>query len=311
MLTEEFADQSLFILPDVKFFNFNKIKKTFNNAEFIYYHNGNYKAFKKNLEENHEIFSNQKIFSIIPFNNPNVSYNKEFAKNEIFYHLKKISKLLKKYPSINFGVAIRTFNYPELIELYVDLINSNENICLIDLRDIFDNLNKFRKIINTFIKIKESFNNNIVLMCSGKVFPKYYPMLVYLGIDIINCSYITYYASENLYDTIEYLLPINNIQFLPCSCSACLKELRILLKEKNSNQKMELTYLHDLITAKNYMNKIQLYLNSKDYRVFLEKSALDDLHLISMLRILDKEHFSFIQNYTPVSQKSKIIISSS
>ena len=307
IFTEEFADQSLFVLSDVKFFDFNKIKKTFKKADFIYYHEGFYNIFKKNLEENLEIYTNKKIFPIIPFNTPNVSLNKEFAKDEIAYHLKKISKLLQKYPSINFGVAIRTFNYPELVELYADLINHNDNICLIDLRDIFDNINKFRKIINAFIKIKEAFNNNLVLMCSGKILPKYYPMMVYLGIDIINCSYTTYYASENLYDTVEYLLPIYKIQYLPCSCSACRKQLRFLLKEKNSLQKMELTYLHDLITARDYWAKIQLYLDSKDFRAFVEKSTLDDLNLISMLRILDREHFSFIQNYTPISQKNNVI----
>jgi len=144
-------------------------------------------------------------------------------------------------------------------------------------------------------------------MSSGKILPKYYPILVYLGIDIINCSYVTYYASENLYDTIEFLLPIDKMQFLPCSCSACSKEQKFLLNEQNSIQKVELIYLHDLITARNYLNKIQLYLHSEDYRAFVEKSTLDDLNLISILKILDREHFSFIKKYTPVSQKNRII----
>jgi len=75
----------------------------------------------------------------------------------------------------------------------------------------------------------------------------------------------------------------------------------------NAEPIMVLLCLHNSISAKIYINKIKQYLNYEDFRGFLEKSSLDDMNLISMLKILDKQCFDVIKYETPITQKTKSI----
>jgi archaeosine synthase len=144
-------------------------------------------------------------------------------------------------------------------------------------------------------------------MASGRIIPKYYPVLIYLGVDLIDCSYLLFLSAENFYDTIEYLLPIYKVKYLPCSCLACKGNLNYVAGNKYSAQKIDLLSLHNLITANNYMRKIKQYLNYEDFRAFVEKSSFDETNLISILKILDKDYFDYIKYETPITQKGKKI----
>jgi archaeosine synthase len=144
-------------------------------------------------------------------------------------------------------------------------------------------------------------------MASGKIITYLYPILVYLGIDLIDSSYLLYLSSENIYDTIEYILPIYKVKNLPCSCVACRGILKNFLMEKYSSEKTKFLCLHNLINAKNYMKKVIQYLNYEDFRSFVEKSSFNNTNLISMLRILDKQYFNVIKFEYPLTQKNKVI----
>lgn len=304
----EFENHDLFQISNEKYLKDVIQQGKYDNTGFIYSHTGTLVKFKEILEKNFDIFSKHtNIIVNIPFNIPTTALTKIFAINEIKNYLKNINKILKKYPNLNFGISIRIFDFPELISLYKSTIYDNNNIKLLNLTDLFDNFSKYRKILNLIIQIKQEFDNNIVLMSSGKITPKFYPILTYLGIDLIDSSYLLYLSSENFYNTIEYLLPIYKLKFFPCSCIACRGRLKDLLEEKHSSEKINLLCLHNLITAKNYMNKIKQYLNYEDFRAFLEKSSLDDINIISMLKILDKQHFELLRYETPIIQKNKTI----
>ncbi|MFW9872682.1 MAG: DUF5591 domain-containing protein, partial [Candidatus Thorarchaeota archaeon] len=194
-----------------------------------------------------------------------------------------------------------------LIDLYFPIIKRNENIKILNLAEIFNKFGNFRSIISTIIKLKIKLDNNLVIMASGRIIPKFYPILVYLGVDLIDTTYLLYLSAENFYDTIEYLLPIYKVKYFPCTCVACKGNLKNLYEKKHSLEKMKLLCLHNLISANSYMMKIKQYLQHEDYRAFVEKSSLDDTTIISMLKILDREYFNLIRYETPITQKDKKI----
>jgi len=181
------------------------------------------------------------------------------------------------------------------------------NIKILNIADLFDNLNNFRTILRVIDKIKLELNNNLVLMTSGRLIPKFYPLLIYLGIDLIDSSYMMYLSAENFYNTTEELLPIYRLKDLPCACIACSGKLKKLLKDKYSQEKILLLTLHNLISAKIYMNKIKQFLDTEDYRSFLEKTTHDDPLFYSSLKILDKEYFDNLRLETPISAKNTFI----
>jgi archaeosine synthase len=304
---QEFENHDLFIISKEIFLKIGFLREKFKDTGFIFSHPGTLEKFESILQKNLEIFTEDNVVSIIPFNIPSTAIDKDFADREIKNYLNNVVKILETHPDINFGLSLRHFGYSELIDLYFSVIERNENIKILNLVGIFDNFSNFRKIIDTIVKLKKNLDNNLVIMASGRILPKFYPILVYLGVDLIDSTYLLYLSAENFYDTIEYLLPIYKVRYLPCSCVACKGNLKNLYEEKFSTEKIDLLCIHNLISANNYMRKIKQYLQYEDFRIFVEKSSFDDTTIISMLKILDKEYFDLIRFETLITQKYKNI----
>ncbi|MHA1641594.1 MAG: DUF5591 domain-containing protein [Promethearchaeota archaeon] len=304
---DSFTNQEIFRILDKEFLNKSFLGAKFKNVAFIYSHQGIITKFADILQTNEEFFKKNNLIPMIPFNVPSTTINMSFAKQEIKNYLTKSDEILKSMPNVNFGLTIKLFQYPHLLELYSDLINKNSNVKIVNFSDLFDYLKTFRDIINVIVKFKQDFDNNLILMCSGKVLPKIYPFLVYIGIDLIDPSYLLFLSSEKYYDTIEHLIPFHKLKYLTCSCNAC-KYLRENLNDsKEFNGKIKFLSLHNLISAKNYMQKIKQYMKTEDFRSFVEKSSFDDMDIISMLKILDRQFFKQLKYETPISEKNKKI----
>ncbi|TFG30266.1 MAG: hypothetical protein EU532_01385 [Promethearchaeota archaeon] len=304
---ENFEDNDFFIFSNEDFFKKKYSHEKFQSKCLIYIHKGTLDKFQQIISRNRQKIIKNNIIVIIPFNIPTTAINKEFAKQEIKNYLNIATKIVKNDLDIKFGLTFRIFDFFELIDLYFEIVKNHENIKILNLADLFDNFSKFRNIIRNILAIKQNLDNNLVILASGRIIPKFYPLLIYLGVDLIDSTFLLYLSSENFYNSIEYLLPIYKIKYLPCSCVACRGELKNLLGEKYSSEKIDLLSLHNLISAKIYTNKIIQYLRYEDFRAFIEKSSLDDPNLISMLRILDRQHFEIIKYETPITQKNKKI----
>jgi len=304
---EEFEKYQFFIISKVKFLKIAFIKDKFKDNEFIYTHYGTLEHFQEILNENIKIFSQENMVALIPFNNPSCVISEEFAQREINHHIEIVKKILREYPDLNFGLTIKLFNHPSLIKEYLNVLIEFQNIKLVNFGDIFDYLLYFRKILKVLVQVRSVIPPNLVMMVSGKIIPKFYPMLVYLGFDLIDSSYSLFLASEYYYNTIEYSIPLHKMKYLPCSCSSCRGKLQNLNSDISSREKIELLSLHNLITSNNYMKKIQQYLKTEDFRFFVEKSSNDNTNMISILRILDKKYFELICRETPVIQEKKRI----
>jgi archaeosine synthase len=273
----------------------------------IFAYSGTFDRFQKIINEKQDIFPQNKILAVIPFNVPTTSVNFDFAKQEINHYLERVEKFLSNHPDQNFGLTLRVFNYPTLIKLYIPIIKQFDNIKLLNLKDLFDELFNFREVLQAISIIKGEVDDNKVIMASGEILSKYYPTLIYLGIDLIDSSYMLYLASEDFYDSLEFLLPIYKVKYFPCSCIACSGFLQNFKNEKYSAKKMNFLALHNLISSANYMKKVKQYLRYEDFRGFVEKSTFDETLLISVLKVLDKNYFSQIQYFNPITLKNRAI----
>ena len=305
---EELQDHPIFLITREIYLKISFLQEKFRNTNFIYTHYGSLEEFLETLDKSLTIFSQSNVIPLIPFNIPTTAISRDFAREQVTFHLSDIKKILKNHPELRFGLTIKVFDYPELIDSYIRLVKNHPNIVLLNISDLFDNLSNFRNIIRTIIKIKEELDNNILLMASGKIIPSFYPLLVYIGFDLINGSYLLYLSSENYYNTTENLLPLYKMKFLPCSCPACRENLIKLLQQKRSSEKTELLTLHNLFSAKNYMLKIKQYISTEDFRGFVENSIFANTNYISILRILDTQYFDKIRQETPITQDKKDII---
>ena len=304
---EEFEDHEIFLILKDFYLKIGFLRDKFKKTGFIYTHNGSMESFKGILASNIDIFTEDNIIPSIPFNIPTTVINKEFAEEEIKIFIEESNQILQQHSNLDFGLSIKIFNYYELFDLYIPIIKNNKNVRILNLVDLFDNFSNFRNILKVIFKIKQELDNNLVLMVSGRIIPKFYPILVYLGIDLIDSSYLLYLSAENFYDTIEYLLPIYKIKYFPCPCTICKRNLKHSLTDKYSSEKTEQLTLHNIISAFTYMNKIKLYLRMEDFRGFIEKSSFDDMNIISTLRVLDNQYFNILKYETPLTQTNKVI----
>ncbi|MFW9897063.1 MAG: DUF5591 domain-containing protein [Candidatus Thorarchaeota archaeon] len=304
---EELEDHEIFLILKDFYLKIGFLRDKFKKTGFIYTHNGSIENFKEKIATNIEIFSEDNIIPSIPFNVPTTAISKEFAEEEINKFIAKVNQILLQYNDVDFGLSVKMYGYYELFDLYIPLIKSKENVRILNLVDLFDNFSNFRSIIRVIFKIKKELDNNLVLMVSGRIIPKFYPILVYLGIDLIDCSYLLYLSSENFYDTIEHLLPIYKISYLPCQCIICKRNLKSTLSSKYSSEKIEQLTLHNIVSAHTYMNKIKSYMRLVDFRGFVEKSSYDDMNIISTLKILDNQYNGVLQSETPITQVNKSV----
>lgn len=304
---DEFEDHEVFIISKEVFLKIGFFREKFRNTAFIFTHMGTLDTFIEIIEKNINAFSKDNIILLIPFNIPTSSISETFTRHEIEHYLESVRNLLQKYQELNFGLSIKIFESPALFDLYKELIVENKNIKLLNIADFFDVNINFRKIVEQIVDVKQNLDNNLVLMASGRIIPKYFPILVYLGIDLIDSSYLLYLSSENFYDTIEYLYPIYKVSYFPCSCFACKDKLKNIQSAKYSIEKLDYLSLHNLITAKNYMNKTRQYLKADDFRAFVEKSSFDDILIISILKILDRQYFNLIRFETPIAESFSTI----
>jgi archaeosine synthase len=304
---DQFKDHDFFMFSEETYFKKDFFKENVESKNFIFTHKGTLDKFQEIISRYKQEIIRNNIIVLIPFNIPTTAINKDFAEQEVKNYLNSVNIILKNHSGFTYGLTIRVFDFFELFNLYFDIVKNNDNITILNLADQFDNFSQFRKIIRNILTMKQNLDNNLVLMASGRIIPKFYPMLIYLGIDLIDSAFLLYLSSENFYDTIEHLLPIYKIKYLPCSCIACRGKLKNLLEEKYSTEKIDLLALHNLISAKIYINKIRQYLNYEDFRAFVEKSSLDDTNLISILRILDRQYFEIIRYETPITQKNRKI----
>ncbi|MBD3341072.1 MAG: hypothetical protein GF353_18340, partial [Candidatus Lokiarchaeota archaeon] len=303
----EFKNHRFFIISNEDYLKTLFLKEQYENSYFIFAYNGTLLRFQEIIKKKKEKLLTSSVIPLIPFNNPTTTLDIDFTVDEIHNYLEQASMILEKNKNLDFGLTIRTFHYSETIDLYLSTIKKHKNLKILNLMDIFDDLNRFRQILKTIIKIKKELDNNLILMVSGRILPNLYPMLIYLGVDLIDSSYLLFLSSENFYNTTEFLLPIYKLKYLPCNCVACRGNLSKYLEEKYSLEKLRLLCVHNLMSANAFTNKIKQYLNYEDYRFLTEKSAFNDTYIISMLKILDKECFDALKYETPRYKKIKSI----
>ncbi|MFX0073368.1 MAG: hypothetical protein ACFFAO_20000, partial [Candidatus Hermodarchaeota archaeon] len=204
---EYFYDHDVFSFSEINYLETDELKNALKSSYFIYNYYGTLEEFQKIIKIYADKIIGNNVIINIPFSIPTTIINHDFTKKEIEHYLDVVVKILEQFPEINFSLSVRIFEYLELFNLYISIISKYENIKILNFTDVFDNFSKYRKILQVINRVKKELDNNIVIMASGKIIPKFFPILIYLGIDLIDCSYLLYLSSENFYDTIEYLLP--------------------------------------------------------------------------------------------------------
>ncbi|MCP4763127.1 MAG: hypothetical protein GY870_15225 [archaeon] len=196
-----------------------------------------------------------------------------------------------------------TFHYQRSylndMKIAIDLINNPKlvNIVkIVNISGLFDNFMYFEDIIEAFYLLKESIPSDILIMVSGKLIPSQFALLSYLGVDIIDGTYLIYSGFSDQYyidGEMIWKRKIKDLDDISCSCESCLQLLKLFNKnlseiEISDDYSMNnLLALHNFESAINEMKKIRKKIYSGTLRAYLEKMSMSSTFQISAIRYLD------------------------
>jgi len=167
---------------------------------------------------------------------------------------------------------------------------------------LFDNSSRFTDNAVNLVE-KNSCQKAIYSPSIAK--PSNLSLLSYLGIDLFDStSAIT--AARNkvmLFSDGEY--NINDLEELPCSCPICNSH-----KEKPAELSFENLLNHNYYALFNELKQVRNAIKKVDLRNLVEKRVKSNPNLISVLRNLDKNHYNFLEEKTPVVNNNVIYANS-
>jgi len=224
---------------------------------------------------------------------------KEVSMNDYLIYPKDVTKELH--------LSVRTKNkntdcvlIPAKKELIPEIVKNNDAIFSIvtNATQLFSQQSHFVDFI-TELREKLGYQKLIYLPSVGD--PTSIALLTYLGVDFFD-SFSAVMAARN--ETL--LFPTgpcrkNHLPELPCNCSCCIKikDASVMKYEEI----LEHNYLAILCEIKQVRNAIA----TGSLRELVETRVRTSPHLASMLRILDLNHYQFLEERTPIVRKQPLI----
>ncbi len=158
-----------------------------------------------------------------------------------------------------------------------------------------------RKLVETLIEVRKSSFKPLYAVSIAD--PKNLPLLVYMGVDIVDniIPILKAYSGVYMLENVEFKL--DDLKFLPCNCPVC---------HKSSPEDMdeELLAKHNTFILEKQLKTVRILIKNQDLRNFIEAQSKFNPELTAMLRILD-EKSEFIEKFYPIFKKTKMYANTS
>ncbi|MHA1869785.1 MAG: DUF5591 domain-containing protein, partial [Promethearchaeota archaeon] len=217
-------------------------------------------------------------------------------------------------------------NLEEISKSIIEFINEpiiRKRTKLVVLKNLFDNLMNFRSIINAFLEIRNNIPADILIMVSGKISPILYPLLVYIGVDLIDAYYLLYAGTLNLYYSenepnsgfkrLRYHDHDDHLHLkdeLDCFCPICKELAHFNIGENGFDMGTKfnlLLGLHNLYTGLNKIKAIKNAVKEGVLRNYVERSSVRNMFIMSSLRYLDTLNPNPIVPIQRLDKSNKVI----
>jgi archaeosine synthase len=123
------------------------------------------------------------------------------------------------------------------------------------------------------------------------------PLLVYLGIDIVDNILAISKAYEGVYFLPGFELSIEDLEKLPCRCEICREYSVSELKKLEKEEMAEIIAKHNTVVLENEVEKCRVLIRKEELRNYVEAMVKLNPELTAMLRLSD---FSVTSSHTGV-----------
>ncbi|MCK4332810.1 MAG: DUF5591 domain-containing protein [Thermoplasmatales archaeon] len=189
-------------------------------------------------------------------------------------------------------------------EVIGDVLKDNDASLFIvaNALQLLSQQSKFVEFI-TELREKIGYQRMMYVPCIGK--PSSFALLAYIGIDFFDSisaiiaarNEILLFPTGNLYK--------NELNEIPCSCPSC---------SKIDGKASEMDYLqilnHNYFALLDEIKRVRNAIALGNLRELVETRIRSDPRLASILRILDFQYYTFLEERTPVVRKNKLLATS-
>lgn len=208
-----------------------------------------------------------------------------------------------KTPNIFFidTKRFKSLSFAELIITKKDKRNliSSDIFIIKNAKQLFQRSKNF---VEHIVKLKEEigYQKPIYLPAVGE--PVNFALLTYLGIDLFDSSSAIIEArNKNLFN-LNGKTNKDEILDLACTCPSCIN-----VKVKPAKMNFEQILNHNYYMILNEIKNVRNSINNENLRNLVESRVINDPHLTSILKNLDKNHYDFLEKHTPISSKAQLI----
>jgi len=162
-----------------------------------------------------------------------------------------------------------------------------------------------KNFVNFIINLREKIGYQKIIYLPSICEPKNLALLTYLGADLFDSTKAIVAARNKVLLFEIGSLKTNELEENPCSCPSCIR-----IKKKPSEIKFQEILNHNYYTINTEIKHVRNAIYQEKLRNLVENRAKTDPNLTAILRILDKDHYEFLEKRTPVASKGKIIATS-
>jgi len=162
-----------------------------------------------------------------------------------------------------------------------------------------------RNFVDFIVELREKIGYEKLIYLPSVGEPANFALFAYLGIDLFDSVSAILAARNDVLLFSNGAYNKNTLFEIPCSCPSCNK-----FQGKPYDMSFQRILNHNYYKMLNELKHVRNAISNGDLRGLVEARVKSSPTLTAMLRNLDRNHYSFLEERTPVSSKSKLLATS-
>jgi len=200
------------------------------------------------------------------------------------------------------AVPVFYSKYSDLCEKQIDTL-SQIGFDMYILKNLGEIMGNPRQLVEFIVKVRERIQPDSLVYAPGLIHPAYYSHLIYSGVDIFDTTLMIQEARRDSLLLEGGSKKIGELVELPCNCQICEAYSISGMVKMPSKQRFYKLLQHNILFATSVLKRIRLDIREGFLRERVELSSHYSPTLAAYLRILDKNHFNFLEEYTQIAKK--------
>jgi len=224
--------------------------------------------------------------------------------NNFLVYPKDVTKELH-LSSIGFNKKIfKCYITPANKDVIEDAIKENDALIFI-VANALQMFSQHSKFVDFIIDLRREIGYQKLMYVPSIGFPSNFALLSYMGVDLFDSSTAINAARNDIILFPTGNIDKNEIDEIHCSCPICHRI-------KGNVLKMDFNMIlnHNYFTLANEIKQVRNAVSLGCLRELVENRVRCDPNLLSILRILDFQHYLFLEKRTPIIRKKKLIATS-